>query len=310
MIRITIRRIACLLLFTSFALAADDLQRQLDQMAAAHHGKVALFAKQLKTGATVAVNADQPVKTASVIKLPIMIEAFAQAKAGTVRLEERLPLTAENQVPGSGILTNLKPGVQPTLEDAVVLMIDLSDNTATNMVIDKIGIAAVNQRLADMGMKNTYLYKKVFKPAQGPMPPDQPQFGLGKTTAREMAAVLESVERCDLKDETLCKRMVQILKDQQDHDAIPRYLQTSDTSEKPSAIAHKTGALDDVRNDVALVYTTAGPILISAFTWDNQDQSWTPDNQGGLLIARMAKAIVEAWAPRGLKPTPEAPKKK
>jgi len=305
----TIRSIACLLLLASSSLAADDLQQQLDQMAAAHHGKVALFAKQLKTGATVAVNADLPVKTASVIKLPIMIEAFTQAKAGTVRMDERLPLTADNQVPGSGILTELKPGLQPTLEDAIVLMIDLSDNTATNMVIDKIGIAAVNQRLAAMGMKNTYLYKKVFKPAQGPMPPDQPQFGLGKTTAREMAAVLESVEHCDLKDEALCKRMIQILKDQQDHDAIPRYLQTSDISEKPSAIAHKTGALDDVRNDVALVYTTAGPILISAFTWDNQDQSWTPDNQGGLVIARMAKAIVEAWAPKGVK-AEEVPRKK
>src|SRR5216683_3216223 len=134
---IPIRSVACLLLLACSSFAADDLQQQLAQMAAAHHGKVALFAKQLKTGATVAVNADQPVKTASVIKLPIMIEAFAQAKAGTVHLEERLPLTAENQVPGSGILTYMKAGLQPTLEDAVVLMIDLSDNTATNMVIDK-----------------------------------------------------------------------------------------------------------------------------------------------------------------------------
>ena len=308
----TLRRLLPLVLIATCALSASgaDLQQQLDAIAAAYHGKIALYAKNLKTGATVAINPDVVVATASVIKLPIMIEAFAEAKAGTLKLDERVPLTADNQVPGSGILTYLKAGLQPTVEDVITLMIDLSDNTATNMMIDKIGTGPVNDRLAAMGMKNTYLYKKVFKPATGPMPPDQKKFGLGKTTAREMAEVIESVDRCDLKDDSLCKRMIQILKDQQDNLAIPRYLQTDDTSEKPSGIAHKTGALNESRNDVALVYTPSGTIVISCFTWDNQDQTWTPETEAYTTIGHMAKAIVDAWAPKGVKAaTDSSPKK-
>jgi len=287
------------------ALHADDLQQRLEAQIKQHEGNVALYAKNLKTGAEVAINADTPDKTASVIKLPIMYTAFALAKAGKLDLGERVTLTKENQVPGSGVLTALAPGLQLTVEDAIVLMIQLSDNTATNLVIDRLGIDAVNQQIAAMGLKNTYLYKKVFKPASGPVPPDQPKFGLGKTTAREMAQVMAAVEHCDLQDKARCDRMLAILKGQHDRDDIPRYLEYSDTSEKPSAIANKTGALDDTRNDVALVYTTAGPIVISIFTTENKDQSWTADNKAQTLIGRLAKTIVEAWAPKGL----AAPKK-
>jgi beta-lactamase class A len=304
----------CLLIFLTITSAcfAADLQQQVEAIAQQHHGRVALYAKNLKTGAEVAIDADEPVQTASVIKVAILIEVFAEAKAGKLGLDDKLPLTKDNQVPGSGILTFLQAGLQPTVQDAAVLMVDLSDNTATNLLIDKVGVAAVDKRITDMGLKNTWLYKKVFMPAEGPMPPDQKKFGLGKTTAREMAQMFESIDRCDLGDAALCKRMLQILKDQQDNNEIPRYIQYSDTSEKPSAIAHKTGALDDVRNDVGIVYTTAGPIVISAFTWDNKDHNWTADNEAMLTIAKMSKAIVETWAPKGLNPAaakPQPPKK-
>ncbi len=274
---------------------AADLQKELSALATRHNGKVAFLAKDLKTGASVAIGPDVPVATASVIKLPIMVEAFYEVKAGKHRLDERLKLTKENQVEGSGVLTLMQPGLEPTLQDAITLMITQSDNTATNMVIDAIGISAVNDRIATMGLKNTYLYKKVFKPPQGPMPPDQKKFGLGKTTAREMAEVLESIERCDLGDAKLCKQMVGILKNQSVRTMIPRYLETVDTSEKDSAIANKTGSLDEVRNDVAIVYTKHGPIIISAFTYDNADRSWSVDNSAEILIAKMAKMVVDAW---------------
>ncbi len=289
------KRLLIAILFGATAHAAD-LQTQLQDMAKAHEGHVALFAKNVKTGATVAVDADTPIKTASVIKLPIMLTAFTLAKEGKLDLSEKITLTKENQVPGSGILTALSPRLEITVEDAIVLMIQLSDNTATNLVIDKIGIEPVNQQLAAMGLKNTYLYKKVFKPATGPVPPDQPKFGLGKTTAREMAEVMLAIDRCDLKDKTMCDRMLAILKGQHDRDDIPRYLETMDASAKPSAIANKTGALDDTRNDVAMVYTKAGPIVISVFTVENKDQSWTSENRAQVLIGKLAKVIVEAWA--------------
>ena len=281
------------LMATPLALGAD-LQKDLEKMAAQHAGKVALFAKNLKTGATVAIDADEPVQTASVIKLAIMVEAFYEAKAGKVKLEERLKLTQDNQVPGSGVLAQLDPGLEPTLKDAITLMMIVSDNTATNMVIDRIGVAPVNARIAAMGLKNTYLYKKVFKPAEGPMPADQKKFGLGKTTAREMAEAMESVQRCDLKDQALCDQMLKILRAQQDQGMIWRYIQPGEDS-PVTAIGDKIGKLDAVRNDVALVTTKTAPMVISIFTWDNKDQRWTPENDAEVLIAHLAKRIVEEW---------------
>ncbi len=288
--------VVAVLMLDSLASAAD-LSSQLNALAVEHKGKVAFFAKNLKTGQTIAINADTLVTTASVIKLPIMLETFYEIKAGKHSLNERLALNKDNQVPGSGVLTLLDPGLQPTLKDAVSLMIDVSDNTATNLVIDDISIAAVNARLAAMELKDTYLYKKVFKPADGPQPPEQKKFGLGKTTAREMAEVMESIYRCDLGDKGLCEQMVSILRNQFYRDMVPRYLETADTTETQSFIANKTGALDEVRNDVALVMTPATPIIISIFTWDNQDQRWTADNSAELLGAKMAKLVVDAWAP-------------
>jgi beta-lactamase class A len=300
MLGITMKNLLIMVLLSSFAWSSE-LHRELEMLAARHRGKVALYAHNLKTGASVGIDADRPVKTASVIKLPIMVEAFAEVGAGKRSLNDKIVLRQQDKVPGSGVLTFLHSGLELTLEDAITLMTIVSDNTATNLVLDQIGVPAVNARLASLGLKNTYLYKRVYKPADQPMPPDQKQFGLGKTTAREMAAVMENIARCDLGVPQLCRRMVEILKNQQDRQMIPRLLETADTSETESAIADKIGELDACRSDVALIESQAGPIIISAFTYDNQDQRWTPDNEAYLLIARMAKAILDAWSPGGLK---------
>ena len=290
------------ILLIVFGAGASDLQRKVEEIAATHHGHVALYAKNLKTGDTVSIDASRPVQTASVIKLTLMLQAFEQVKSGKLRLSAPLVLTKDNQVPGSGILTQLDPGLTLTVKDAITLMMQLSDNTATNMLIDAVGLKPTNEMIARMGLNNTYFYKKVFKPADGPMPPDQKQFGLGKTTAEEMAKVMESIYRCDLGDRTLCEEMITIMRGQQDHDMIPRYLERKDANEDLSAVADKLGALDEVRNDVALVYTGRGPVVISIFTFDNEDQSWTADNKAEILIGRLAQTIVNDWSPEGLAP--------
>jgi beta-lactamase class A len=116
-----------------------------------------------------------------------------------------------------------------------------------------------------------------------------------------MAAVMESIDRCEVGDAKLCARMIEIMKGQQYRNMIPHYLEAEiDSSETPTAIADKLGMLDAVRIDVALVYSKNGPIVISAFTYDNKDQRWIFENEGELLIAHMAKAIVSAWSPKGL----------
>jgi len=293
-------RLLCAALILALGLHAASLQQQLQTMAAAYPGRVALYAHNLSSGEVVALDPDRPVPTASVIKLALMLEAYAQVKAGRLTLATPLQLTAANQVPGSGVLHLLTPGLRLSLQDAITLMITLSDNTATNMVIDAVGLAPTNARMAAMGLKSTYFYKKVFQPASGPMPADQPKFGLGKTTAREMAAVMEGIYRCDLGDRALCLDMVTTLRNQQYRAMLPRYLDGGAASDGLSPIADKIGALDAVRNDVALVYTRSGPVVISIFTYDNPDHSWTPENQAEILIGHLAQAIVQAWSPAGL----------
>ena len=281
---------------------ADELSDKLQALISAHQGKVGLFAKNLKTGQTVAINADEPVQTASVIKLPLMLQAYEQVKAGKLKLTDPVILTKENQVGGSGVLYALDPGLKLTLKDSITLMMIVSDNTGTNLNIDAVGLKPTNDMLARMGLKNTYFYKKVSLPPVGPMPPDQKKFGLGKTTPREMARVVESIYNCELGDRELCKQMIWIMRNQQYRDMLPRYLEQADASEDLSAIADKIGALDAVRNDVALVYTKSGPIVISIFTHDNADQSWTPENKAEMLIGHLARTIVDAWSPQGLMP--------
>lgn len=294
----------------------DDpqLDQQLQAIAAAHHGKVAVYAHNLKTGATASLEPDEPVKTASVIKMGILLDAAEQIRAGRASLAEKLVLTKDNQVPGSGVLGQLTAPLTLTLGDTLHLMVVLSDNTATNLAIDRLGLEHINATLRAAGLKQTVLYKKVYKPAAGPMPADQPQFGLGKTTAREMAQIMERLAECRLSldpmsvvgsgpmagDGPLCGALLHMLRQQQDRDSLPRYLEALDTSEHGSAIANRTGALDQVRNDVALIATKNGAVVIAAFTWDNADQRWTGDNEAEQTLGKLGKAVVTRWSPSGL----------
>ena len=190
-------------------------------------------------------------------------------------------------------------------------MVILSDNTATNMAIDRLGLQHIDETLRAAGLTQTWLYKKVYAPASGPMPADQPRFGLGKTTPREMASIMERIAECRLVldgsapssgDGALCGALLHMLRNQQDRDSLPRYVESLDTSEHGSSIGNKTGALDQVRNDVALISTKAGPVVIAAFTFDNADQRWNGDNEGEVTLAKVGKAVIDRWSPQGLDP--------
>jgi beta-lactamase class A len=318
----------------SFALAlpaqtpAPALQQHLQQLttarAAAGLGRTALYAINLSAPNAVGVDADLPVQTASVIKLAILYHAMAEIRAGRARWDEPITLHPHEAVAGSGLLTFLDTPITLTLKDVLTMMVIVSDNTATNLAIDRFGIDPVNARVQALGLANTHLYKKVMKPATGPMPPDQPKFGLGKTTPREMATLMEAIGLChlhqqgtaatpalngdspatfaptDAQDRAVCSVALDMLKNQFYRETIPRYLETVDTSETGTAIASKTGSLDEVRNDVAIVMGKSGPLILSIFTYDNRDHGWTVDNEAEVSIAKLAKVIVEAWAPTGL----------
>lgn len=296
----------------------DGLSIALGDLIKGHHGKVAVYARQLNSSHEVAIEANEPVQTASVIKLAILYNAMVDVREGKASWDEKLTLKPGDPVAGSGMLHFFDTPMTVTLKDVLTMMIIVSDNTATNMAIDRFGVDAVNARVESLGLKDTHLYKKVMKPATGPMPADQPKFGLGKTTAREMGQLMEQIGMCHLrratpgttgldgwapmddKDKAVCDVALGMLKNQFYRETIPRYIEAVDTTEEGPAIASKTGSLNAVRNDVALVAGKSGPMVISIFTWDNEDHGWTVDNSAEVLIAKLGKTIVDAWSPEGL----------
>jgi beta-lactamase class A len=296
--------------------ASSSLQEQVQAIAAQHHGDVALFAENLKTHETVAIAADTVVQTASVIKLAILYEALEQVRSGKAHFDDKITLTKGDQVQGSGVLLFFDAPLTLTLKDLLTMMIVMSDNSASNLAMDHLGIQNVDARIAKLGLKDTYLYKKIFTPAPAGvvMPADQKKFGLGKTTPREMAALMTKIVRCELAepgspakpdDAALCDVALKMLHVQFYRSAIPRYLDGMPGATGDS-IANKTGSLNAVRNDVAAVSTKNGMVVVSAFTFNNKDQSWGAEQEGELTIARLARAIVQSWSPEGLAAWPGA----
>jgi beta-lactamase class A len=287
-----------------------SLEAQVHAIAAEHHGDVALFAENLKTHETVAISPDTPVQTASVIKLAILYEALEQVRSGKAHFDDKIMLAKADQVQGSGVLLFFDAPLSLTLKDVLTMMVVMSDNSATNLAIDHLGLENIDARIAKLGLKDTYLYKKVFMPAPAGvvMPADQKKFGLGKTTAREMAMVMTKIARCELAepggqtqadDAKLCEVALKMLHVQFYRSAIPRYLDRMPGATSDS-IANKTGSLDAVRNDVAAVSTKNGMLVISVFTFNNKDHSWGAEQEGELTIAKLAREIIQSWSPEGL----------
>ncbi len=297
----------------------QQLRQAVDARASALLGHTALYAINLKTSQAVGIDADLPVQTASVIKLAILYHAMVQIRDGKARWDEPITLHPHEAVNGSGILTFFDTPVTLTLKDVLTMMVIVSDNTATNLAIDRFGIDPINARVQSLGLQDTHLYKKVMLLATGPMPADQPRFGLGKTTPREMAYLMEAIGTCHLhqqgtavtpgdahfrpvddQDRAVCSVALNMLKNQFYRETIPRYLEAVDTSENGTAIASKTGSLDAVRADVAIVSGKSGPMVLSIFTYDNRDHGWTVDNEAEVTIAKLGKLIVDTWSPSGL----------
>ncbi len=157
-----------------------------------HRGEVAVAVKHLKTGESYEYQAGRTMPTASLIKFPVMAAAYHAVEKGKLSLDERIELKADDKVQGSGILTeHFSPGATISLRDAIHLMIVFSDNTATNLVIDKLGLAATNEYTSSLGCPETRINAKVYRAGTSIAPARSKEFGLGSTTARDMVKLCE-----------------------------------------------------------------------------------------------------------------------
>ena len=280
-------------------LQADELTEKLAPLITAHEGDVAVAVRHLDSGVSFRHRADQPMPTASLIKFPVMIEAYRQAQAGLLDLKSSVTLRDEDKVPGSGILTtHFSAGASFSVRDAIRLMIAFSDNTATNLVVNRIGLPSTAKAMEDLGHPETKLHSLVYRRDTSIFPDRSLKFGLGSTTADDMLDLLQRLHQRELVSPEASDAMKDHLLACDDKLKFLRLLPTG------TKVAHKTGSVDASRTDAGILYTPAGPIAVCVLTSGNKDQRWTEDNAGDLLCARLARAVYDVFNP------PKQPEKK
>jgi D-alanyl-D-alanine carboxypeptidase (penicillin-binding protein 5/6) len=279
-------------LTSAFAREPAEPTKSLESVLApaikAHRGEVAIAVKHLNTGESYEHHADQPMPTASLIKFPVMIAAYDAIEKGKLSLAEPIELKKEDKVPGSGILTaHFSPGAKISLRDAIHLMIVYSDNTATNLVLDRLGLAATNEIMDSLGFPETRIHSKVFRADTSIAPDRSKRFGLGSTTARDMVKLAELLHGHKLVSESASRQMLEHMFACDDKLKVPRSLPPG------TRVAHKTGSVNTSRTDAGVMETPSGPIAYCILTTNNKDQSWTEDNEGDLFCAEVGSAIYQ-----------------
>ena len=273
--------------------ATQSLDARVRAEVAPFKGHVSLFARNLDTGDEYSFSGDERVPTASTIKIAVMIEAFARVTEGRAKWTDDLVLTKAARYGGSGILPELGDGLRLTLQDCVRLMMVLSDNTATNMVLDYLSTDAVNARMNSLGFKQTRIMRRVGGGGESTdgKQPDNKRFGLGATTPHEMVQILQKLDRGEIVNPAVSQQMLDLMKREQVRYAIGR-----DIPGVP--MASKYGALDHLRSCVALVYSKRGKIAIAITVNDIPDVNWSVDNPGYLLMSRLSSILVDGLGAR------------
>ena len=253
----------------------------------AHWG---IYVKSLETSEEIAVNADRQMETMSTIKIPLMIEAFEQIKAGKFKLSDKYTFVQADSQPGTGTIQRLDPGAVMTVKDLITMMIIVSDNTATEVLYRMVGgPEAVNARMDAMGLKNTRamnIPSKWFPQLRAATTTEQfyrdGKYPFGLSTPREMSRILEMMERGTLVDKPSSELMLQIMRGQLYRTRIPRYV-------TGYRIPHKTGDfLPFVGDDVGMLEAPGRTIIISVFTGNHFGSGETLENAIGLVAREVA----------------------
>ncbi len=221
-------------------------------------GDTGVYVKNLVTGETFMRGEDIPVVAASVIKIPVMIEAFRAAHEGELSLDEIHALRDEERMPSCGTLKAMHTGIEMTLMDLIKLMIIVSDNSATNIMINRLGIENVNRTLRNLGCERTTLNRLLFDG-------EASRRGVKNyITAREMGEVLEMLWRGEVVSREASAQMMDILLDQRLNGKLPFFIDSMGVD-----VAHKTGEDDGISHDVGVIF--AKEPLIVCFVGEHVD---------------------------------------
>ena len=269
------------------------LRKKLDSIAAAHRGVVGYSVIDLENNVRMSSRGDEKFSTASLIKVPILVTVYDLVAKGQLSLDDPLTVLKIDQVPGSGIIQYLHNGTTLTVRDAAWLMIIISDNTATNLLLDRIIIRRVWNKMDSLGLSQTRVHSKSFLRNSSVAMDSSVKYGLGVTTPNEMAKLFELLAKGRAVNPSADSTMLDILEHTNSDLMMQRFAGGVRT-------AHKSGETDQVRTECSLFYLR-NKIVACVLTKENKDTRWIVDNEAQLTVARMGEAIVNAW--RGL-PTP------
>jgi len=281
----------------------DPLTADVAAIVQGFRGQMGVAAIDLRTGATVDVNAGVRFPTASTIKTAVMVEAWQQVADGRLTMDTAVPLEAGHKVGGAGVLRHLHDGLSVTVADLVQLMIGLSDNTATNMLIEKVGTARVNASLERYGLREIKLFRPTFRDGRADVLPElERDYGLGMTTPRDMARLMALIAEGKAVNRAASDEMLATLRRQQDRAMIPR-----DITADGVQIGNKTGTDEEkqagpdgrkrhVRGDAAIVTGPNFTYVVAIHARQIEDTRWGIDNDALVTGARISKRIFDAFS--------------
>lgn len=260
-------------------------------------GFVGVSAKNLYSGEVVQVNAEVETATASTIKVPILIELYRQIDAGRVDPCKLLTLSPEAVAHGSGILRHLTIGQQFSIRDLVILVASLSDNTATNMLIDLLTAQCVNTAMAELGFPRTRLLNRLqFELLDGDIRK------LAVSTPSELMGLMEGLADGRFLSESSRTAILDAMRIAKDPTLIGRYLPYSVYSTELNmpdtglSVANKTGGWVGFRADMALVEMPGVRYVMSIVIDGDPDIRFWPENAGSQVAGRISKLIFDAWS--------------
>jgi beta-lactamase class A len=284
------------MLTTAFAQPSKDfVVAELQRLEHEYGGHLGVMAKNLRTGEVIQYNAQERFPTASLIKFPIMVAYYEMVREGKLDPAARITLAAADKKPGSGVLQTLSDGIVITLQDAVELMITLSDNTATNLVLDRMGashaerLAGVNAMMGRAGLKNTRLLNRLYSWETKQSTPEAIRYGIGVSTPEDMVILSEALYGRKLVSPAFSDAMVGVLKRQTDNAMVPRLLPAGQCTS--FSVAHKTGSVNETKTDAGIVYSDKLDMAYAVFVDKHPDHGEDVTNGGVLLAAHVGRAL-------------------
>ncbi len=279
------------------------MQKRLEKVVRAFPGTVGVAARNLDTGEAFAVNGDVRFPTASLIKVAVMVEAHHQMAEGKFQRDKSITLAESDKAGNEPVVLNqLHGGISLTVADLLALMIAFSDNTATNLLVGLVGAANVDSRMVSYGLPNTKIFRPTFRDGYADVfPEEEKKFGLGMTTPKEIARLMELIAEGRVVNRASCDEMLAILEKQQDRAMIPRSLPFE---REKIIVANKTGWDEekltgargfkgDVRTDAAYVKSPKARYVIAICARQIQDKSPGVDNQALVTGAKMSRMVYD-----------------